>query len=146
MRFLNRQNHWKVLWMHLGMPMHKFRQLLWNNTDFRWIFKVLGDILWPYKVVKTTEGRFFFFFLIFFTNRKPHTGKNTEKYRNFSKYRTTCTLPLVGESDRIWSARSSQIVAVFSEILTLAMQVSVDMNSSVKYLLKPVMQKSKGCN
>jgi hypothetical protein len=33
----------------------------------------------------------------------------------------------VGESDRIWSAGSCQIVAVFSEILTLAMQVSVDM-------------------
>jgi hypothetical protein len=24
------------------------------DTDFRWIFKALGDILWPYKVVKTT--------------------------------------------------------------------------------------------
>jgi hypothetical protein len=55
MRFVNRQNHWKVSWMHLGMRTHKFRQLLWNNTDFRWIFKVPGDILWPYKVVKTNR-------------------------------------------------------------------------------------------
>jgi hypothetical protein len=30
--------------------------------------------------------------------------------------------------------------------LTLAMQVSVDMNSSVKYLSKPGRQKSKDCN
>jgi hypothetical protein len=52
----------------------------------------------------------------------------------------------VGESERICSAGSCQIVAVFSEILTLAMQVSVDMNSSVKYLSKPGMQKSKDCN
>jgi hypothetical protein len=52
----------------------------------------------------------------------------------------------VGESDRICSVGSCQIVAVFSEIFTLAMQVSVDMNSSVKYLSKPVMQKSKYCN
>jgi hypothetical protein len=47
MRFVNKQNHWNVSWMHLGMPTHKFRQLLWNNQ----------------------EGRFFF------TNREPHTGK-----------------------------------------------------------------------
>jgi hypothetical protein len=52
----------------------------------------------------------------------------------------------VGEFDRIWSAGSCQIVAVFSEIQTLAMQVSGDMNSSVKYLSKPGMQKSKDCN
>jgi hypothetical protein len=48
----------KVSWTQLGMPTHKFRQHLWNNTDFRWIFKALGDILWPYKVAKMTqEGR-----------------------------------------------------------------------------------------
>jgi hypothetical protein len=48
------------------------------NTDFRWIFKALGDILWPYKVVlKTTqEGQFreekkdFFFY-----ESGTHTGK-----------------------------------------------------------------------
>jgi hypothetical protein len=47
------QNHWKVSFTHLDTLMHKFRQHLWNNTDFRWIFKALGDILWPYK-----EGQF----------------------------------------------------------------------------------------
>jgi hypothetical protein len=42
--------------MHIGTPTHKFRQHLRNNTDFRWIFKAFGDILWPYKVVKTKQG------------------------------------------------------------------------------------------
>jgi hypothetical protein len=51
----------KVSWTHLGTLTHKFRQHLWNNTYFRWIFKALGDILWPYRVVKT--------------NPEPHTGK-----------------------------------------------------------------------
>jgi hypothetical protein len=65
MRFVNRQNHGKVSWMD------KFRQLLWNITDFRWIFKVLGDILWPYKVV------FFFFFLQIGNPTLEETRRNT---------------------------------------------------------------------
>jgi hypothetical protein len=46
----------EVSWMHLGTPTHKFLQYLWNNTDFRWIFKARGDILWPHKVVTDSGG------------------------------------------------------------------------------------------
>jgi hypothetical protein len=35
-----------VSWTHLGTLMHKSWQHLWNNTDFRWIFKAL--VKWPY--------------------------------------------------------------------------------------------------
>jgi hypothetical protein len=48
-----------------------------------------------------------------------------------------------GMGDRIWWAGNFQFTAGFSEIETLADQVSGDMISSVTYLSKPGMQKSK---
>jgi hypothetical protein len=51
-----------------------------------------------------------------------------------------------GMGDRIWWAGNLQFAAGFSEIETLTDQVSGDMFSSVTYLLKPGMQKSKHLN
>jgi hypothetical protein len=51
-----------------------------------------------------------------------------------------------GMGDQIWWALNLQFTAGFSEIETLADQVSGDMFSSVTYLSKPVMQKSKRLN
>jgi hypothetical protein len=47
-----------------------------------------------------------------------------------------------GMGDRIWWAGNLQFAAGFSEIETLADQVSGDMLQSVTYFSKPVMQKS----
>jgi hypothetical protein len=49
MRFANRQNHWKSV---VNASQHASQRI---NFDFRWIFKTLGDLLWPYKVAKTTQ-------------------------------------------------------------------------------------------
>jgi hypothetical protein len=48
-----------------------------------------------------------------------------------------------GMGDRIWLAGNLQFAAGFSEIETLADQVSGGMFSSVAYPSKPGMQKSK---
>jgi hypothetical protein len=56
------------------------------HTNFRWVFKALGDIMALYKVVKTTEeGRFIkkIFFLFFYESGTPH-WKNGEFHGEIS--------------------------------------------------------------